>query len=158
MALNFLTTAVATLGVGKIPKAPGTFGSLLAVLMWWALFPLSFPVQLALIGFAFIAGWVATHYYEKWNHKHDPKEVVVDELIGMWITLLGASPKASIFIVGFLLFRLFDIWKPFPIGWVDNKVPGALGTILDDVIAGVFAYVVLQLLLLQGSPFGIFDY
>lgn len=156
--LNFIVTAFATLGVGKIPKAPGTFGSFLALLIWWALFPLTFELQVFLLITAFLIGWLATHFYEKWNHKHDPKEVVVDELIGMWITLLAAAPKLSIFIVGFLLFRFFDIWKPFPIGWVDRKVPGALGTILDDVIAGVFAYFVLQGLLLQGSLFEFFNF
>lgn len=157
MFLKAVAITFSTLGVGLVPKAPGTFGSLLALLIWWALPPQALLSQFSLILMAFIVGWFATYYYEKLNSKHDPKEVVVDELIGMWITLLGAAPKPSIFIAGFLLFRLFDIWKPFPIGWVDRKVPGALGTILDDVIAGIFAYLALQLLLLQGSPFGIFN-
>ncbi len=141
--LNILVTSVATLGVGKIPKAPGTWGSLLAVLIWWALFPLSIEVQVALIVGAFLMGWLATHYYEKWNNKHDPKEVVVDELVGMWITLFAAPKEWWIFALGFLLFRLFDIWKPFPIGWVDKRVPGAFGTMVDDVIAAIFAALVL---------------
>lgn len=143
----------ATLVVGRIPKAPGTFGSLLAVVMWWLLMPQSYLIQLSLIMIAFLLGWVATSYYEKFNHKHDPKEVVVDELIGMWMTLFAAPKAASVFIIGFLLFRLFDIWKPFPIGWIDKKVPGALGTILDDVVAGVFAFILLNLALSQGSDF-----
>lgn len=156
MVLNLLATSVATLGVGKIPRAPGTFGSLLAVLVWWASFPLPLELQLLLIFLAFGLGWVATHFYEKWSHKHDPKEVVVDELIGMWITLLGASQNWVIFLLGFLLFRLFDICKPFPIGWIDQKVPGALGTILDDVVAGVFAYILLNITIFLGNDFAIF--
>ena len=157
MFLNALATSVATLGVGKIPNAPGTFGSLLAVLVWWALSPLSLPVQMTLIVVAFFVGWVATHYYEKWNNKHDPKEVVVDELIGMWITLFAAPEGWIVFVIGFLLFRLFDIWKPGPVGWVDRKMPGALGTILDDVIAGLFAMGLLKAILVAAPTiFGAF--
>lgn len=154
--MNFLVTAIATLGVGKIPKAPGTWGSLVAVIVWWLLFPLSLPVQAMLIVLAFIIGWWATRCYEQFSQKHDPKEVVIDELIGMWISLFGASQHAVIFVLGFLFFRLFDIWKPFPIGWIDRKVPGALGTILDDVVAGLIAYLCLQASIYLGSHFGVF--
>lgn len=145
MILKLCTTTIATLGVGKIPKAPGTWGSLLGLLVWWALFPLSLQWQAAAIVVAFCVGWVSTFFYEKWNHCHDPKEVVVDELVGMWITLFGAAHYPTIFFLGFLFFRFFDIWKPFPIGWVDRRVPGALGTLLDDVVAGVFAFILLNL-------------
>lgn len=152
---RFLAAALATLFVGKIPKAPGTFGSLLAVLIWWAIMPLSFEIQQTLIVAAFFVGLLATFYYEKLNHKHDPKEVVVDELIGMWICLLGAPKHWLLFTLGFLLFRLFDIAKPFPIGWVDRRVPGALGTILDDVLAGFVAMILLRFLFFPGGLFGI---
>lgn len=151
MFLKGLATAVATLGVGLIPKAPGTFGSLLAVLVWWVVQPQSLGVQATLILVAFLLGWLATHFYEKWNHHHDPKEVVVDELIGMWMTLFAVPKGMFLFVIGFLLFRLFDIWKPGPIGWIDRKVPGALGTILDDIAAGFLA-----LLCMHGGIYLIF--
>jgi len=157
MVLNGIVTAIATLGVGKIPKAPGTWGSLLSVLIWWALFSLfpdsfQFPeTHFYMIIVAFFIGWLATHCYEKWNNRHDPKEVVVDELIGMWITLFAAPRILWVYALGFLFFRLFDIWKPFPIGWIDRKVPGALGTILDDVVAGLFAWILLWLVLKNTS-------
>lgn len=155
MFLKRLFTVIATLGVGLIPKAPGTWGSLLAVLVWWAIFPLGLIEQLVLILGAFFIGWLATYYYEKFSHKHDPKEVVVDELVGMWITLFGASHLGWVFILGFLLFRLFDIWKPFPIGWVDQKVPGALGTMLDDVLAGVAAWALTFGVVLLSALYGL---
>ena len=138
MFLRFLASFVATLGVGKIPLAPGTFGSLLALLIWWFV-----PIHAATIVSVFFIGWVGTHFYERWYSTHDPKEVVVDEVIGMWITLYLAPVRLSTGLMGFIFFRIFDIWKPFPIGWVDRKVPGALGTILDDICAGLLAWVCL---------------
>lgn len=157
MILRWLATAIATLGVGKIPWAPGTWGSLVALLVWWAIMPSDFLIRIASIVFAFFLGWIATKYYERFYDKHDPKEVVVDELVGMWIPLLllpsaeNATGEARLYYaaLGFLLFRLFDIWKPFPIGWIDRKVPGALGTMLDDVVAGLAAYALLFVFLLM---------
>ena len=152
MVLNFVATAFVTCGVGKIPKAPGTFGSLLAAIVWW--FFSSEINELVILG-TFFLGWFATHYYEKWNNKHDPKEVVIDEVVGLWMTLYLAPPKFSVLLLGFLLFRLFDIWKPFPIGWVDRKVPGALGTMLDDVLAGAIAWVCLVVVMTVTEHYGI---
>ncbi len=150
-----LTTLIVTLFVGRFSGFPGTLGSLFGMLIWWALLPRTVTGQWILIGGAVVCGWVAVHFYEKWNHCHDPKEVVIDELIGIWITLVGAPVQISVFVVGFLLFRIFDIWKPFPINWVDRRVPGAFGTLLDDVLAGLLASGVLNLLLIPWRHFGI---
>ena len=150
MLIHWLSFAVATLGVGKIPKAPGTWCSLLAVLVWWAIPHESFLTEVLLILIAFVVGWIGTHYYEKLHNKHDPKEVVVDELIGMWLTLLVTPKVGLLYALGFIFFRIFDIWKPFPIGWIDRNTKGALGTILDDVVAGVFAFLLLKVVLLVG--------
>ncbi len=154
MFLKTVVMLTATLGVGRIPKAPGTFGSLLALLVWWAILPLSLNLQVLLILIAIFVGWISTYYYEKWNHSHDPKEVVIDELIGMWITLLAAAQSVPVFLLGFLFFRLFDIWKPFPIGWVDRKLTGAFSTLFDDILAAVYAFLLLNLTLYLGSSFG----
>ena len=146
-----LKTAVsltATLFIGKFSKIPGTFGSALALIFWWLLSPQSLVQQISLIGGAILVALVSIHFYERWNHSHDPKEVVIDELVGMWITLIGVPSQIFVFVCGFFLFRIFDIWKPFPINWVDRKVPGAFGTLFDDVLAGLLAYVVLNLLLI----------
>ena len=140
MVLRGVVTAMVTLGVGKIPMAPGTWGSLLALLGWWAMPPLSPLTQGILILLIFLMGWMSCHFYEKWQHKQDPKEVVVDEWVGMWISLFSFPKEAWILALGFLFFRLFDIWKPFPVGWIDEKLPGALGTMLDDVAAGLLAW------------------
>ena len=117
------------------------------MLIWWTLSPQTLVKQFILIGGAVLCAWISVHLYEKWNHRHDPKEVVIDELVGMWITLIGVPTQISVFICGFFLFRVFDIWKPFPIDWVDRKIPGSFGTLFDDVLAGLLASGVLNLLL-----------
>ena len=146
-----LKTAVsltATLFVGKFPKIPGTLGSALAVVLWWLLSPQGLVQQMSFIGGAILIAWISIHLYERQTQSHDPKEVVIDELVGMWITLVGVPSQIFVFICGFFLFRLFDIWKPFPINWVDRNVPGAFGTLFDDVLAGLLAFGVLNLFLI----------
>jgi phosphatidylglycerophosphatase A len=150
MAFQF-SMLISTLGVGRLPKAPGTWGSLLALLIWWAFMPANLWVQASAIIIAFVVGTIATAYYEKLTQNHDPKEVVVDELVGMWITLFAAPFDLQILLFGFALFRLFDILKPFPIGWLDRKVPGAFGTMLDDVAAGLISWLLLQGLVAWGG-------
>ena len=131
--------------IGFSPVAPGTFGSLAALPV--CLLISMMPVGSALIVvFALImfGTWIA-HAAEKIEAQKDPKQVVVDEICGMTIALF-ALPFTPFFIIGgFALFRVFDILKPFPIRWVDKKVPGGLGIMLDDIIAGIFANGLLRL-------------
>ena len=90
-----------------------------------------------------LSTWIA-HAAEKIEAQKDPKQVVIDEICGMTVALF-ALPFTPVFIIGgFALFRVFDILKPFPIRWVDKKVPGGLGIMLDDIIAGLFANVLLR--------------
>ena len=142
--MNHLVTLSATLFVGKVFWIPGTVGSFVAVLFWWALSPETLLMQISLIAVAFVLGTLAVHFYEKWNHCHDPREVVVDELIGQWISFVTVSQEVPVLICGFFLFRFFDIWKPFPANWIDQKMPGALGTVLDDGVAGVYTCLLLK--------------
>lgn len=146
---KILVAAFVTLGVGKIPWAPGTWGSLVGLALWWLIQP-DFVQGLIMIFLTSLAGFWAVHSYEKQSGAHDPKEVIIDEVIGMWITLLAFPTHFLWLSAGFILFRLFDIWKPFPIGWLDRKVGGALGTILDDVVAGLFAGLGLFIITMTG--------
>lgn len=129
------------LGTGYIPYAPGTFGSLLGVGMvyfsgniWW--------LCLAIFLFSYIIIW----HYESQAKTHDESQVVIDEISGIYFTFLFLPLTMPVLIAGFLLFRFFDILKPFPIGWVDRNVGGSIGTILDDVIAGAISCLCLQLI------------
>ena len=132
-------------GAGLSPKAPGTAGTLVAIpiylLLMWAGPQVYYPVlAVALVAGVFICGYTA-----KAIGVDDPKGVVWDEIVGYLITLAWLPLNAVWVIVGFLLFRLFDIWKPWPIRWVDRNIKGGAGIMFDDVIAAVFACVILNL-------------
>jgi len=146
-----LATIIGTVfGVGYIRPAPGTWGSLVALPWAWLLHVLGgFPFLLLGVIAAFLKGWWATSKMTEGSDDHDPSEIVIDEVVGQWIALLPLSYAAWSndipvhvmwpgWIAAFALFRLFDIWKPWIIGWADRR-GDALGVMLDDVIAGVFA-------------------
>ncbi|UWR09704.1 phosphatidylglycerophosphatase A [Sulfitobacter mediterraneus] len=138
------------MGVGYIRPAPGTWGSLAALPYGWLLHVIGgLPLLLVGIFVGFLKGWWATAQMTKGSDDHDPSEIVVDEVIGQWIALIPLSYAAGSmgisilnmwpgWIAAFILFRLFDITKPWIIGWADRR-GDALGVMLDDVIAGVFA-------------------
>ena len=136
--------------VGHLVPAPGTWGSAAALPAALLLFWLGGPwlVLSAAVVF-FVLGWWATAEETRGGIDHDPSEVVIDEVVGQWIALMpvlfGAVwvdvPVLALYpgwIAAFLLFRLFDIWKPGPVGWADKR-DDALGVMLDDVIAGLLA-------------------
>lgn len=138
------------LGVGYVRPAPGTWGSLVALPWAWLLHAIAgFPLLVVAVVVGFGKGWWATAQMTRGSDDHDPSEIVVDEVIGQWIALLPLSFAAwrmdinilnlwPGWIAAFVLFRLFDIWKPWLVGWADRR-GDALGVMLDDVIAGVFA-------------------
>ena len=134
-------------GAGFSPKAPGTVGSLAALLPWWFLMKdLPLPAYLAVLAAGFGIGVWAAHWVITRTGIEDPSLVVWDEYIGMWITLLMAPAGWPWMVVAFVLFRIFDIAKPWPVSWADEKVHGGFGAMLDDVIAGVYALLALQLI------------
>lgn len=138
---------IATLGpVGRLPKAPGTWGSAAALAAApWCFTPLPLAARLAALGLVLCAGAWAASRAEKALGLKDPGCIVVDELLGQWTAFLpfhlaGWTAAMPLELLGlFLLFRLFDILKPWPIRAVERSVPGGLGVMLDDVLAGVFA-------------------
>lgn len=135
-------------GSGLTPKAQGTFGSLAALLPWLLMRELSVPAWLTIIVVSFAIGVWACDVAGRILGVADHRSLVWDEFVGLWITLLPAlaAPWWAI-VAGFALFRLFDVWKPWPIAWFDRRVKGGFGVMLDDVIAGLFAGVVLFLIL-----------
>ena len=133
-------------GSGLSPWAPGTVGSLAALLPWLALRDLPWPTYLAALALAFALGTWASNVAIARIRIDDPGVVVWDEFVGQWIALLPLviAPRAWPWaVVGFALFRLFDIWKPWPVSWADRRVKGGFGVMLDDVVAGCYAAIVL---------------
>ena len=146
-----MSNLIATVfGVGHIRPAPGTWGSGVGVLMALALHYIGgFPLLAVATVLVFFIGWWATAEATRGAEDHDPSEIVIDEVAGQWLALLvvsygawhaGIDPLRLYpgWIAGFALFRWFDITKPWLVGWADRR-GDALGVMLDDVIAGVFA-------------------
>jgi phosphatidylglycerophosphatase A len=136
-------------GSGLAPVAQGTFGSLAAILPWLLLRQYSLSLNLAVIVIGFAIGVWACEIAGRALRVDDHRSLVWDEFVGQWIALLPAllAPWWAI-VLGFALFRLFDVWKPWPIRYLDRHLKGGLGVMADDVIAGIFAAVVLKLVLL----------
>jgi phosphatidylglycerophosphatase A len=130
---------------GYLPKAPGTWGSLVGVLIWalglHRLAPSAYAVVLAGI---LLIGTAAAGAAEKIVDQGDPGLVVIDEILGQLIALSLAPSHPLAALAGFALFRFFDILKPFPVGWLDQHIHGGLGIMLDDVAAGIYALLILQ--------------
>ena len=132
-------------GSGYLPKAPGTWGTLVGLLLWWPLAGLSLAAYLAAVAVLFIVGVASAGAAEKILDRGDPGVVVIDEIVGVLIALAAVPLHPVAALAGFALFRLFDIAKPFPVGWVDRHLHGGLGIMLDDVAAGLYALLVLHL-------------
>lgn len=143
---SFLLQLATFFGVGKSPKAPGTLGTLaalpLAALMLW-LGPL---YHMGFILLLFPISVLAAEVYERQKGSHDAQEIVIDEVLGLLITMTWLPMSWQSFVFGFFLFRLLDIWKPFPISYLDRKIQGGLGVVIDDVVAGLVANLILQLI------------
>lgn len=164
--------AIATgLYVGKYPKAPGTIGSL-TTFVWIILLSVVLrtpliemlqdaPLMYTVVGIIYALGAIATRHYMKLTGKHDPKEVVIDEVAGQWLTVALTAPILGwfqvqittglvvfYFVLCFGFFRLFDIVKIGPVKWADTKVDGSHGVMLDDMFAGVLAAISVYIVLL----------
>ena len=140
MKRTLYTAAATVFGLGLIPVAPGTFGALAALPVRAWVTPGSWLLTAAIAVAVTAAGLYLTRGYLRATHKRgDPSEVVIDETAGCLIALVFVPATWTWMLVAFGLFRLFDIWKPGPIGTVDRTVPGAKGIMLDDVLAGLAA-------------------
>ncbi len=135
-------------GSGLSPKAPGTAGTLMAIPLYLLLIQANTVVYALLVVFATCLGvWICQKASDRLG-VHDHGGIVWDEMAGFWITMFAVPPGLLTISLGFVLFRVFDIAKPWPIGLVDRKVGGGIGIMLDDVLAAVYANLCLQGLLL----------
>ncbi len=133
-------------GSGLSPVAPGTIGTLAAIPLYWGLSQFRWSIYIGVTIIAFIVGVCLCDKVSRDLGKHDYKGIVWDEIVGYWLTMLMIPKGLGWTIAGFVLFRLFDIWKPEPIRWVDKRVQGGLGIMLDDVLAAIPAWIILQLI------------
>lgn len=132
-------------GSGLAPKAPGTFGTLAAIPFWWLMQGLSPVWYLSIVILTGLLGCYLCGVAAKKLGVHDHGGIVWDEMVGYWLTMFLAPAGWGWALYGFVLFRLFDIAKPPPINWADRQVRGGVGIMLDDILAAVYAGLVLQL-------------
>jgi len=143
-------------GAGLLPIAPGSWGSLAALPIAWAIAGLWGAAGLAVAAaIAFLVGWWAAATIAKASAVKDPSAIVIDEVAAQWLVLLAAPPAPLPYALAFLLFRIFDIWKPWPARWADRHVKGGLGIMLDDFFAAVYAVLSLLALLALGGVSGV---
>ena len=130
--------------IGKIPLAPGTFGSLVALVCWFFIKPyLSDPLFLLITGGIFFLGIACSEIIVSAGNVKDPQFIVIDEWVGMWIGLYLVEHSMLWGLAAFFCFRIFDIFKPGPIGEMD-KMDGGIGVMMDDVVAGILTCLLMQ--------------
>ena len=132
--------------IGKIPLAPGTFGSLIGLPLCFLLAEIQLSAAIiAVLLIIALAIWIS-NVAERTLERKDPGCIVIDEIAGMVVTLIGLPFNLTTATIGFILFRILDILKPFPIRILDKRLPGGLGIVADDVVAGIFANVLIRVL------------
>lgn len=140
-AVLFLATGF---HIGNIPFAPGTFGTLIGLPLCFVLERIALPTAiLCVLVFIFFAVWIADTA-EKILKQNDPGCIVIDEIAGIMVTLLGLPFNLATAVTGFIIFRALDILKPIPIRNLDKRIPGGLGVVADDVVAGIIANLILR--------------
>ncbi len=133
-------------GIGTLPWAPGSWGSLAALPVAWLILDRAGPLWLAVAaGAVFVLGWWAAQLLVGGDSANDPGEIVIDEVAGQFLTLVVAAPEPAQIAAGFVLFRAADIVKPWPVSWAERRFKGGFGVMADDMVAGAMALAILYL-------------
>ncbi len=130
-------------GSGLAPKGPGTAGTVVALVLWPLLATLPLHTYIGVVVAASLLGFYLCGKTAHDMGVHDHPGIVWDEIAGYWLTMTALPASWSWALAGFVLFRLFDIWKPWPIRWLDRQVHGGVGIMVDDLLAGLFAWAIL---------------
>ena len=133
-------------GSGAIPIAPGTFGTLIAIPFYLAICSLPLTAYIILVALITVGSMWLCERVSREIDVHDHQGMCLDEIVGYLVTMIGAPHGILWIALGFIFFRIFDIWKPWPIDYTDRHVSGGFGMILDDVLAGVYSIIFLKLL------------
>jgi phosphatidylglycerophosphatase A len=142
---RFILFLASGFGAGYSPVAPGTIGTLVAIPIYLFFSRIPFPIyELTLLTVFFFASWISNKAQKDWGKKDHPR-IVIDEILGFLVTMLWVPKTALLIILGFFLFRFFDIVKPPPIRLAE-KAKGGYGVVLDDVLAGVYSNIILQII------------
>jgi len=146
LKINFNTIFISVFGIGFIPIASGTFGSLAGLLIGYILYLINFNLFFIIIPLLFIFGVIASNTYQKQTGEKDSSVIVIDEVVGQLIAMIFVVDNLTLVLCSFIIFRIFDIFKPWPASYADKKMDGGLGVMLDDVFAGIYAAILIYLI------------
>ena len=144
--LNLNTMFVSVFGIGFIPFASGTFGSLAGLIIGYALNLINYNLFFLIIPMLFILGVIASNTYQKQTGEKDSSVIVIDEVVGQLIAMMFVMDDFVLVFISFIIFRLFDIYKPWPASYADKKMTGGFGVMLDDVFAGIYTAIFIFLI------------
>lgn len=144
--LNLNTMFVSVFGIGFIPFASGTFGSLAGLVIGYALNLINYNLFFLIIPMLFILGVIASNTYQKQTGEKDSSVIVIDEVVGQLIAMMFVMDDYVLVFISFIIFRLFDIYKPWPASYADKKMTGGFGVMLDDVFAGIYTAIFIFLI------------
>ena len=144
--LNLNTMFVSVFGIGFIPFASGTFGSLAGLIIGYALNLINYNLFFLIIPMLFILGVIASNTYQKQTGEKDSSVIVIDEVVGQLIAMMFVMDDYVLVFISFIIFRLFDIYKPWPASYADKKMTGGFGVMLDDVFAGIYTSIFIFLI------------
>ena len=139
-------TYISFFGIGYIPIASGTFGSLAGLLLGYIINQINFNLFYLLIPIMLILGIIGSNLYEKQSGVKDSKIIVIDEVVGQLISMMFFMQNNILIVLSFFIFRLFDICKPWPASYIDKKIKGGMGVMLDDVVAGIYTAITLYII------------
>lgn len=140
----FVLTLSSWFGTGYLPKVPGTWGTLGTLPLWWVMADLPVPIFVATLTGVAVLAILISHAAEKIYGDHDVGKIVIDEVAGFLVTVIAVPFQPGTAVAAFLLFRVLDMTKPWPIKWVDRRVGGGLGVVVDDLLAGAIACALLH--------------
>jgi phosphatidylglycerophosphatase A len=148
---RFIKIVATGLGSGYAPLAPGTAGTLVGIPLYWVFSAMPWPLWLITVAAFTCLAWYLSEEAEKLFGRKDAQEIVIDEIAGLQWTLFLVEPTVLHAALGFIFFRLFDITKPFPARLFQERLPGGLGVVADDLAAAVYGNLLLQLLMRFGG-------
>lgn len=151
---KFLSLVATFFGIGKSPKAPGTVATVATIPIWWLLSQLGIFTYMGVTVLLAWLGIFAAQAYENQSKEKDSSAIVIDEVVGFLITMAWLPMTWQSVLAGFVLFRVLDIYKPFPIRQLDKKIPGGFGVMVDDIAAGIIGSIILQFIYTQTNWLG----
>ena len=144
--ININNIFVSVFGIGYIPFASGTFGSLAGLIIGYIIYLINYNLLILLIPLLLILGIKASQVYQNKTGEKDSSVIVIDEVVGQLIAMLTVLDNLLLVFASFIIFRIYDIFKPWPASYFDKKMKNGIGVMLDDVIAGIYTLITISLI------------